>query len=195
MAVKRSLPYLACHFRVFWNPGEAPAGDGGFSEVLIPPLAVGPSGSMGGPVTGATPPGLGAASVGTGAGPVSGSGAMAGFGPVPGAGAGAEGSGAGGGTGGGIHAAAGDAPRLVLRRGFTGSLEIYHWCEDARAGREDHIRTVGVDLLDGESGRVVCSWEFTRARPEQLDYSPLRALDGAVLVETLSLSFERMTMK
>ncbi|HRI17363.1 MAG TPA: phage tail protein, partial [Burkholderiaceae bacterium] len=88
----------------------------------------------------------------------------------------------------------GSTARLVLRRGFTGSLELYRWCEDARAGREGHVRTVDVDLLDGETGRVVCSWKFTRARPEQLSYSPLTALDSSVLVETLSLSFAGMTI-
>lgn len=194
MALIRSLPYLACHFRVSWSGNDPPAGDGGFSEVLLPPLAVGTVRVADGPVTGGTPPVLGGA-VGASAAPGTGAVAGASLGALPGAAAGAAAP--GGGTGGATAGTDGadSSARLVLRRGFTGSLELYRWCEDARAGREGHVRTVGVDLLDGETGRVVCSWEFARARPEQLDYAPLRALDSSVLVETLSLSFERMTMK
>ena len=95
-----------------------------------------------------------------------------------------------------VGAASGsDDTRLVLRRGFTGSLEIYRWWNETRLGIDKGGRTVEVALLDGERGEAVCTWVFANARPERLGYSPLQALEAGVLVESLTLGFDSMTMK
>lgn len=87
------------------------------------------------------------------------------------------------------------AAQLILRRGFTGALELYHWWDGMRRRADTRGRTLWVELLDGESGAVVCTWEFAGVRPAQLAYSPLQGLPAAVLVETLTLDYDAMTMK
>ena len=39
------------------------------------------------------------------------------------------------------------------------------------------------------------TWLFRNARPLSLAYSPLNALEGSVVVETLELAFDRMEMR
>ena len=39
------------------------------------------------------------------------------------------------------------------------------------------------------------SWSFTNVRPVALAYSPLRAAETGVLIETLELAFDRMEME
>lgn len=182
MAVARDLPYLGCHFSVRWSPGDEPPAGSGFSEVVLPTFPAdgilpdggdgsvfgGRSGQMGEAASVAT---LGSASMAAAGGGSGGSSAAAASGPAT------------------------SAPLLVLRRGFLGSLEIYQWWNDMRLGNDKRFRTLTVDLLDGEHGSVVCTWEFTRARPVQLDYSPLQAIPASVLIETLTLGFDQMTMK
>ena len=41
---------------------------------------------------------------------------------------------------------------------------------------------------------VVLTWRFRNARPVRLSYSPLRALDGGVLMETIELAFDGVEM-
>lgn len=170
MALARELPYLGCHFQVRWTTVEGPPQESGFSEVLLPPICVDASG-----MADAAPdtPGLGAVAPGSAMGLAA----------------------TGGSGGGGAPIAATDAPLLVLRRGFAGSLDLYQWCNDTRLGTDKRERKLTVDLLDGERGRVVCRWEFSGVRPVQLDYAPLQALGASVLVETLTLRYASMTMK
>lgn len=82
---------------------------------------------------------------------------------------------------------------LVLRRGVTGTLDLYAWWSEASHGKARQRRTVRVDLLD-ESGQSVLSWTFRNVRPLSLTYSPLNAMDGAVLIETIELAFDRVEM-
>lgn len=90
-------------------------------------------------------------------------------------------------------AAAADAPpaRLVLRRGVTGALDLYTWWNRARRARRPQPRDVRVTLL-GPDRMPVLHWRFTNARPVLLAYAPLRANDGAVLMETIEIAFDAM---
>ncbi len=84
------------------------------------------------------------------------------------------------------------APRddcLVLRRGATGALDLYEWWQAARSGAK-RGRVVTVKLLADDQATVVMTWRFRNARPVALSYSPLNALDGSVLMETIELAFE-----
>lgn len=83
---------------------------------------------------------------------------------------------------------------LVLRRGATGALDLYEWWQTARSGGAKRGRPVTVRLLADDQATVVMSWRFRNARPVALSYSPLHALDGSVLMETIELAFDAVEM-
>jgi len=83
---------------------------------------------------------------------------------------------------------------LVLRRGATGALDLYSWWDAARRGEAPRRRIVTVKLLADDLRTVVLTWRFRNARPVRLSYSPLRALDGGVLMETIELAFDAVEM-
>ncbi len=91
-------------------------------------------------------------------------------------------------------AAAGSHDRLILKRGVTGALNLYAWWHKARRGKAPQRRTVQVHLLAEDQATVVLTWRFRHARPVSLSYSPLRAMDGGVLIETLELEFDSVEM-
>jgi phage tail-like protein len=84
--------------------------------------------------------------------------------------------------------------RLVLRRGATGALDLYEWWQAARKGGAQRGRMVTVKLLADDLATVVMTWRFRKARPVALSYSPLNALDGSVLMETVELAFDTVEM-
>jgi phage tail-like protein len=86
------------------------------------------------------------------------------------------------------------ANRLVLKRGVMGSLDLYAWWDEARKGTAPRQRTVKVELLGEDQSIVVLTWRFENVRPVSLSYSPLRAMQGGILMETLILEFDRMEM-
>jgi phage tail-like protein len=84
--------------------------------------------------------------------------------------------------------------RLVLRRGATGALDLYAWWDQARRGQAPPRRVVKVKLLGEDHATVLMTWRFRNVRPVSLAYSPLNALDGGVLMETLELAFDDVEM-
>ena len=86
------------------------------------------------------------------------------------------------------------ANRLVLRRGATGALDLYDWWRQARDGRAPRRRTVTVKLLADDHASVLVTWRFRNVKPVSLAYSPLDALDGTVLMETIELAFDDVEM-
>ena len=84
--------------------------------------------------------------------------------------------------------------RILLRRGATGALDLYPWWRQARDGRAPPRRTVTVKLLADDHATVAITWRFRNARPVSLAYSPLDALDGAVVMETIELAFDDVEM-
>ena len=85
-------------------------------------------------------------------------------------------------------------PSLILKRGVSGGLDLYTWWDKARRGKAPQRRTVKVELLGEDQRTVVLTWRFRNARPLSLAYSPLNALEGGIVIETLELAFERMEM-
>jgi hypothetical protein len=81
--------------------------------------------------------------------------------------------------------------RLVLRRGVTGALDLYAWWDKSRRARKPLPREVSVTLL-GPGREPVMRWRFSNARPVSLSYSPLRASEGTVLMETIEIAFDTM---
>jgi len=83
---------------------------------------------------------------------------------------------------------------LVLRRGFVGALDLHAWFGKASRGKAPKRRTVRIELLDDDGERVVATWRFRNVRPVSLSYSPLRAMEPAVLIETVELAFDRVEL-
>lgn len=84
---------------------------------------------------------------------------------------------------------------LILKRGALGALDLYDWWNKARVGKAPKRRMLKVHLLADDQRTVVMSWRFTNVRPVALAYSPLRATEASVLIETLELAFDRMEMQ
>lgn len=78
---------------------------------------------------------------------------------------------------------------LLLRRGHTGSPELYELWRAERDRERVQLREVTVLLLDGDL-RPVTAWQFRDCHIVGLEYSPLDALDVGVLMETLEVSFK-----
>lgn len=87
-----------------------------------------------------------------------------------------------------------DSAPLVLRRGATGRLDLYTWWDEARREKAPPTRTVTVHLLADGQRTVVMTWRFLGAYPLTLTYSPLNAMDGGVVMEQVTLAFERVEM-
>lgn len=88
-----------------------------------------------------------------------------------------------------------DERRLVLRRGVTGALDLYSWFDRARRDKGASRRTVTVELMTPDLSRPVVTWVFHGTRPLSLSYTPLNALEAAVLIESLELEFETFEMR
>ncbi len=84
---------------------------------------------------------------------------------------------------------------LILKRGALGSLDLYDWWNKARLGEAPKGRMLKVHLLADDQRTVVMSWRFINVRPVALAYSPLRAAETGVLIETLELAFDHMEME
>ena len=84
--------------------------------------------------------------------------------------------------------------RLILKRGVTGALDLYAWWNKARRGTAPRQRTVKVELLADDHETVVLTWRFRNARPVSLSYSPLRAMEGGIAIETIELAFDSVEM-
>lgn len=85
--------------------------------------------------------------------------------------------------------------RLILKRGFVGSLELYAWWHKARNGRAPKRKMLQVKLLSEDHETVVATWRFREVRPVSLGYSPLRANESNLLIETVEFAFDRMEMR
>jgi hypothetical protein len=84
--------------------------------------------------------------------------------------------------------------RLILKRGLIGALDLYSWWSSAPRGKTPKRRTVKVELLGEDHSTVVMTWRFRKAYPATLSYSPLRATEGGVVMETVELAFESVEM-
>lgn len=83
-------------------------------------------------------------------------------------------------------------PVLVLRRAATGALDLYRWWDEARRDPRGSPRSVLVTA--GTGGDAALRWRFKATRPISIGWSSLDAGQSGVLVETLTLAFERMEM-
>jgi len=75
---------------------------------------------------------------------------------------------------------------LVVRRGLTLATDWYGWWDQARRSTRDQRRNVQVILLDS-TGAVARRWIFPDSVPLSYSLSPLNALAGAAVIESLEL--------
>lgn len=75
---------------------------------------------------------------------------------------------------------------LVIRRGLTRSTEWYAWWDQARRSTRAQRRDVQIILLDS-NGAVALRWTFPDSVPLSYSLSPLNALAGAAVIESLEL--------
>lgn len=85
-------------------------------------------------------------------------------------------------------------PTLLLRRGVIGSRDLCEWWDEARREPAPPTRTVTVVLLADDHRTPVMSWRFLGAWPVSLSYSPLNAIEPAVVMEQVALAFERVEL-
>lgn len=74
---------------------------------------------------------------------------------------------------------------LVIRRGLTRSTDWYQWWDEARHSKRAR-RRVQIALLDA-GGTDALRWNFTGCVPIGYALSPLNALAGAAMIESLEL--------
>lgn len=91
-------------------------------------------------------------------------------------------------------AGAHESSRLILKRGLIGTLDLYSWWSSAPRSKTPKRRTVKITLLGEDHSTVVMTWLFRKAYPTTLSYSPLRATEGSVVMETVELAFDSMEM-
>ena len=76
---------------------------------------------------------------------------------------------------------------LTLRRGMTGSSDWYRWWDGARRSAARARKRVDVVLMDRFESDVN-RWTFSGVLPTAYAVSPLNALHGELLIETLELT-------
>ena len=86
------------------------------------------------------------------------------------------------------------ANRLILKRGVCGGLDLYAWWHKERSVKAPRRRSLKIHLLSEDHETIVLTWHFHKVRPVTLSYSPLRAQEGVVVLETIELAFESFEM-
>ena len=81
---------------------------------------------------------------------------------------------------------------LRLTRGASVAGDLRHWWRLTRDSKTPPTRTVRVTLLGPDSREPVLTWTFHDAYPVSLAFSPLDALQGTALKETLEIAFGRV---
>jgi phage tail-like protein len=84
---------------------------------------------------------------------------------------------------------------VTLRRGLIGSLTLYGWLDQTRNGDPDAMRNVVVRLMSEDHTTVVMSWKLLRARIAKYATGPLNGKGNDVVLEELTLAYERLEME
>src|SRR5438876_1834671 len=87
------------------------------------------------------------------------------------------------------------ATDVTLKRGVIGSLNLYQWLNEIRNGNQNAYRTVTVQLQNEDHTAVVQTWKLLRARIIKDIHGPFNAKGTEVLMEELTLSYERLEME
>jgi phage tail-like protein len=82
---------------------------------------------------------------------------------------------------------------LTLRRGMTRSSDWYRWWDSGRRASGSATRRITIALMDRTQADAA-RWTFSEARPSAYAVSPLNALRGEPLIETLELVVSGMSV-
>jgi phage tail-like protein len=83
-------------------------------------------------------------------------------------------------------------PTITLKRGMTSGLELWAWHEAVRAGDLNLGRKSVTLTMYNTVGEPVAKYFLTNAYPAKLEISALKAGASEVLVETVTLTAERL---
>jgi len=86
-------------------------------------------------------------------------------------------------------------PDVTLRRGIIGSLDLYEWLDQIRNGDANAIRNVTIQLQNEDHTQVVQTWLLRRARIVKHVSGPLNAQGCDVVIEELTLAYERLELE
>lgn len=84
---------------------------------------------------------------------------------------------------------------VILRRGVTGSLNLYEWIHQVRSGEENVKRNVAIQLLSEDRAAVVLTWKLFRAWPIKHSFGDLNATGTDVAMEEIVLAYERLEIE
>lgn len=82
---------------------------------------------------------------------------------------------------------------LTLKRGFTGSRDLFNWWRTVVDGTVDR-RNVSVRLLNAQREEVA-RWNFFNAFPARYDVSDLKGQGNEVVIETIEIAHEGMELE
>ena len=83
------------------------------------------------------------------------------------------------------------ATDITLKRGVIGSLELYEWLNNLRNGKQDE-RTITIELKSEDREQTVQTWTLFRAKITKIQHGPFNAKGTDVLMEELTLAYERL---
>ena len=84
-------------------------------------------------------------------------------------------------------------PNIVLKRGITGDLTLWHWMKTVLDGQAK--RAEGTIVLLDESRQEVMRWNFRRGWPCKLSGPVLKAKGNEISVETLEICHEGLEIE
>jgi phage tail-like protein len=83
---------------------------------------------------------------------------------------------------------------LILRRGFSGNLDLYQWWKLTSEGDSNVRQNLIIHLLNEEQN-IVATWKLSGAFPVRYAFTTLNGLDGDPLIETLEVSCDSVTLE
>jgi phage tail-like protein len=86
-------------------------------------------------------------------------------------------------------------PNVMLKRGVIGSLDLYDWLDQIRNGDQGAYRTVTVQLMSEDHSTVVQEWKLLRARIVKHVSGAFNAKGEDVVIEELTLAYERLELE
>jgi phage tail-like protein len=87
-------------------------------------------------------------------------------------------------------------PHITLKRGITGSLELWNWRKEVRDGSTAFppIRDVSIQLQN-EKHENVYKWKFVNAWCSKLSGPSLNAKGNEIAIETMEIAYDRIDIE
>jgi phage tail-like protein len=85
------------------------------------------------------------------------------------------------------------ATDVTLKRGVINPKVLFDWLAEIREGNTAARRTVTVEL-QSEDHRTVATWVLNEARPLKYSAGPYNAKGGDMLMEELTIAYERLAI-